>query len=267
MRLVTKCTKKLLKKIRKNDDVKAVVLRINSPGGSALVSDKILREVKRTQETKPVVVSFGDVAASGGYYIAASANKIVAEATTITGSIGVFGAIPNAHELMTDWGINSEQVSTNKNAFEYSVFEPMSESYRERMQDQIGEVYETFVNHVVEGRNMTFEEVDAVGGGRVWSGLEAKEAGLVDEIGGVDRAIEIAAELAGVESFGLKKYPKYKSAFEAALEDLKGAKVDLVNDAIREELGEDLYIRLQQVRKIQNMQGVQARVPYLMHIE
>ncbi|MEP5829123.1 MAG: signal peptide peptidase SppA, partial [Maribacter dokdonensis] len=154
-------------KAREDDKVKAIVLRVNSPGGSALTSDIIWREVELAKKVKPVIVSMGNVAASGGYYIAAGANKIFAEPTTITGSIGVFGTVPNLTELADNVGINAEQVGTNKNAVEYSLFEPMQESFKNQVQESIEETYETFLQRVSQGRGMTMAQVDSVAQGRV----------------------------------------------------------------------------------------------------
>nr|WP_297915119.1 signal peptide peptidase SppA [uncultured Allomuricauda sp.] len=230
-----------LQKAVKNDAVKAIVLRVNSPGGSALVSDIIWREVEITKKSKPVVVSFGNVAASGGYYIGVAADKIYAEPTTVTGSIGVFGTIPNINALADKVGINAEQVGTNQNSVDYSFFEPMTESFRAVIKEGIEETYNTFLERVASGRNMTPDEVDAIAQGRVWSGLEAQKIGLVDELGGLDDAVEGAAQLAGIEYYGIRKYPKYKSGFEKFMEDISGAKSKMAATVIEEELGADAY--------------------------
>ena len=218
-------------KAREDDKVKAIVLRVNSPGGSALTSDIIWREVELAKKVKPVIVSMGNVAASGGYYIAVGANKIFAEPTTITGSIGVFGTVPNLTELADNVGINAEQVGTNKNAVEYSLFEPMQESFKNQVQESIEETYETFLQRVSQGRGMTMAQVDSVAQGRVWSGTEALEIGLVDELGNLDDAISAAAEMAEIDTYGVKKFPKYKSGFERFMEDLEGASVKIKDNA------------------------------------
>nr|MDJ0647030.1 signal peptide peptidase SppA [Flavobacteriaceae bacterium] len=173
---------KALKKVRKDKNIKAVVLRVNSPGGSALASDLIWRELELTKAEKPLVVSMGNLAASGGYYIACNANKIYAEPSTITGSIGVFGMIPNIKQFADNIGINAEQVGTNKQSTGYSVFEPMSEAFHKVTKEGVEAIYETFVNRVAAGRNMTFAQVDSIAQGRVWSGKEAVANGLVDEL-------------------------------------------------------------------------------------
>ena len=258
---------KALKKARENDNIKAVVLRVNSPGGSSLVSDIILREVALTKAVKPVVVSYGDVAASGGYYISVASDKIFAEPTTITGSIGVFGTIPNAHELATDIGINAEQVGTNKNSLDYSIFEPMSDAFRAQVKEGIEEVYTTFINHVADGRAMTPEAVDAVAQGRVWSGVEAVEVGLVDELGGLDDAITAAAQLAELEEYGIRKYPRYKSEFERLMGDLSSAKSTFISSMVKEELGDETFEALQSLKSMTEQKGIQARMPYQLNIK
>jgi len=258
---------KALKKARENDNIKAVVLRVDSPGGSSLVSDIILREVILTKAVKPVVVSYGNVAASGGYYISVAADKIFAEPTTITGSIGVFGTIPNMHELSTDIGVNAEQVGTNKNSLDYSVFEPMSDNFRRQVQESIEQTYTTFVNYVADSRDMTFEEVDAIAQGRVWSGAEALQIGLVDELGGMDAAIQAAAELAEIDEFGILKYPRYKSDFEKFMEDFSSAKTEFLSRTIKEELGEETYTTLKSLKNMTQRQGIQVRLPYDLNIK
>ncbi|WP_282049239.1 signal peptide peptidase SppA [Maribacter aquivivus] len=254
-------------KAREDDKVKAIVLRVNSPGGSALTSDIIWREVALTKKVKPVVVSMGNVAASGGYYIAAGADKIFAEPTTITGSIGVFGTVPNMTELAGDIGINAEQVGTNKNAVEYSLFEPMQESFKNQIQESIEETYQTFLQRVSEGRNMTMAQVDSVAQGRVWSGTEALEVGLVDELGNLDDAIEAAAELASLSSYGIKKFPKYKSGFERFMEDLEGASLQIKENLLKDEIGDEAYKVLKELQSFKEQKGIQARMPFALDIK
>lgn len=256
-----------LQKVRDDDKIKAVVLRVNSPGGSSLVSDIIWREVELTRQKKPVVVSFGDVAASGGYYIAAAADRIVAEPTTITGSIGVFGTIPNISALGEDIGINAEQVGTNANSMDYSIFEPMSESFRNQIEESIEKTYETFVGRVAEGRKRSFDEIDAIAQGRVWSGVDAQKNGLVDELGGIGKALKIAAELAEISDYSVRKYPRYKSDFELLMEDLSSAKTKLMASMIKEEIGLEAYETLQNLKKMTENQGIQARMPYELNIK
>ncbi|WP_324023720.1 signal peptide peptidase SppA [Maribacter sp. BPC-D8] len=254
-------------KAREDEDVKAIVLRVNSPGGSALTSDIIWREVALAKKVKPVIVSMGNVAASGGYYIAAGADKIFAEPTTITGSIGVFGTVPNMTELAGDIGINAEQVGTNKNAVEYSLFEPMQESFKNQIQESIEETYQTFLQRVSEGRNMTMAQVDSVAQGRVWSGTEALEVGLVDELGNLDDAIEAAAELASLSSYGIKKFPKYKSGFERFMEDLEGASLQIKENLLKDEIGDEAYKVLKELQSFKEQKGIQARMPFALDIK
>ncbi|MDT0621066.1 signal peptide peptidase SppA [Croceitalea vernalis] len=256
-----------LKKARDNDNIKAIVLRVDSPGGSALVSDIIWREIELTKEKKPVVVSFGNVAASGGYYIAAGADKIFAEPTTITGSIGVFGTVPNMTELADNIGINAEQVGTNANSVDYSLFEPMTDSFRNQILEGIENTYDTFLERVAAGRSMTVEDVNEIAQGRVWSGVDAKSLGLVDEIGNLDDAIEAAAKMVELENFGIRKYPKYKSDFERLMDDLGSAKASIGEAFVKEELGNELYQSLKEIKEMSKQRDIQARMPYTLNIK
>ncbi|MCK5442653.1 MAG: signal peptide peptidase SppA [Maribacter sp.] len=258
---------KAIIKARDDENVKAIVLRVNSPGGSALTSDIIWREVEIAKEKKPVVVSMGNVAASGGYYIAAGADKIFAEPTTITGSIGVFGTIPNIKGLSDNIGINAEQVGTNKNSVEYSVFEPMSDTFRSVIQESIEEIYETFLDRVAQGRNITIAQADSLAQGRVWSGVDAKKIGLVDELGNLDDAIAAAADLAGTENYSIIKFPKYKTGLEKFMEDLGGVKSKIGQGFIKEEIGEETYDILKQVKSAMKQKGIQARMPFVLDIK
>lgn len=253
-----------LKKIREDKNIKAVVLRINSPGGSALASDLIWREIEITKKVKPVVVSMGNLAASGGYYIACNANKIFAEPTTITGSIGVFGAIPNMTGLAGKMGINAEQVSTNKGA-NYSVFEPLSNEFHDYIKGSIDEIYQTFISHVAQGRKMTTAEVDSIGQGRVWTGKEAKEIGLVDELGGLDDAIAYTAKLVKLEKYKTTLYPRYKKDFKDAFSGNPFMKFK--EELIIQEMGEENYKLYKTLQSFQNMKGAQARLPFVFEIK
>ncbi|WP_372974811.1 signal peptide peptidase SppA [Muriicola sp.] len=257
---------KALIRAREDKKVKAVVLRVNSPGGSALTSDIIWREVVLTRKEKPVVVSMGDVAASGGYYIAAGADKILAEPTTITGSIGVFGTIPNISELAKNLGINAEQVETNRNSTEYSLFEPMSPEFRGVVTESIENTYQTFLQRVAEGRKMSMQRADSLAQGRVWSGTEALQLGLVDQLGGLDDAIAEAAALADISSFSVRRYPRYKSNFEMLMEDLSGASERARENLLKSELGEEGYLLYREVRNAVRQKGVQARLPFSLTI-
>lgn len=256
-----------LKKAREDDDVKAIVLRVNSPGGSALTSDIIWREVELTKKIKPVIVSMGDVAASGGYYIAAGANKIFAETTTITGSIGVFGTIPNGTELAKNIGINAEQVGTNKNAVDYSFFEPMTDEFRNVVQEGVEDTYQTFLSRVAEGRNISIAQVDSMAQGRVWSGTDAKRIGLIDELGGLNDAVKAAAEMVNLSNYKTKDYPKYKSGLEQFMEDFGGATSKVKQQLIKEELGDEAYRVLNELKAGIHQKGVQAKMPFILTIK
>lgn len=258
---------KALIKAREDKNVKAIVLRVNSPGGSALTSDIIWREVELAKKVKPVVVSMGNVAASGGYYIAVGANKIFAEPTTITGSIGVFGMVPNISELAKDIGVNAEQVGTNAKSVDYSLFEPMSEAFRNQVQESIKDTYTTFLERVAQGRGISIAQADSLAQGRVWSGVDAKRIGLVDELGTLEDAINAAAELAKIDTYGIRKYPKYKSGFERFIEDLEGASIQLKNKIIADEIGEESYRVLKDLKSSMEQKGVQARMPFILNIK
>ena len=198
----------------KSKRVKAIVLRINSPGGSAMISDILWNALEDAKKKKPLVVSMGNVAASGGYYIACNANTIFADPMTVTGSIGVFATIPNIKGFTDDIGIKAEHVMTHKNAVGYSPFEPISPGFRKSALEGIEHVYDTFKQRVADGRNLSLEEVEALAQGRVWTGLQAKENGLVDELGGLGAAIEAAAVLAEIEEYNLTSYPKIETDFD-----------------------------------------------------
>ncbi|RIV38159.1 signal peptide peptidase SppA [Flagellimonas lutimaris] len=250
-----------------NESVKAIVLRVNSPGGSALVSDIIWREMQLAKKEKPMVVSFGNVAASGGYYIGVGGDKIFAEPTTITGSIGVFGTIPNVNELAENIGVNAEQVGTNKNSVDYSFFEPMTDSFRSVMQESIEETYETFLDRVSQGRNIPVERVNEIAQGRVWSGVDAQALGLVDELGTLDDAITAAAEMAGLKDYGIRKYPKYKSGFERFMEDFGSVKTKIGESIIQEEIGSEAYEILKEFKHFTKQEGIQAKMPFSLNVK
>ncbi|MCK4561752.1 MAG: signal peptide peptidase SppA [Flavobacteriaceae bacterium] len=255
---------KALKKARKSSNVKAIVLRVNSPGGSALASDIIWRELELTKKEKPLVVSMGNLAASGGYYIACNADRIVAEPTTITGSIGVFGAIPNMSELAGRIGINAEQIGTNKQSIGYSAFEPINKDFYKVTKEGVEYVYTTFVDKVAAGRNMTFAEVDSIAQGRVWTGKEALENGLVDELGSLEDAINIAADLAGVETYKVRNYPSY----EKDLKDIfKGPFASIKASILEDELGIENYQIYKSIKQFSELKGVQTRLPFLLEIK
>lgn len=257
-----------LKAARNNDKVKAIVLRINSPGGSALTSDIIWREIELTKKVKPVIVSMGDVAASGGYYIACNANRIFAEPGTITGSIGVFGMIPNFKKVADKFGVNAEAVTTHENALGYSVFEEMSPKYKETLTESIEIIYDTFIGRVATGRNMTKEQVDELGQGRVWTGTMAKESGLVDELGSLDDAIAYAADLVKSTDYRISLYPEYKTELGELFRKLLGVSMQSAQqDAIKNEIGTENYELLQRMNYLKQSKGVQALLPYHLNIK
>ncbi|GLB48987.1 signal peptide peptidase SppA [Neptunitalea lumnitzerae] len=259
---------KALREARENDDVQGIVLRVNSPGGSALASDIIWREVQVTQSVKPVYVSMGNYAASGGYYISCGAEKIFAEPNTITGSIGVFGLLPNIKELANNWGINSQQVGTNKSSNGYSIFQGLTEEKRTEIQESIENFYKTFVNKVAKGRNMTFEEVDAVARGRVWSGTDALDKGLVDELGGLNATIEALANDKDITEYSIETYPKYENI--TSLETLLGrfaSSSTLAEEQLEKELGTETYTILKKLNELNQLKGIQARLPYELDIK
>ena len=253
-----------IRKARRDSTIKAIVLRINSPGGSAYGSEVIWREVQLASEVKPVIASMSDVAASGGYYIAAAADTIMADRTTITGSIGIFGVIPNIGELLNDKiGITQDVVNTNAHSDVLSLTRPMTSFEKGLLQNFIERGYDTFIGRVAEGRGMNKKEVDEVGQGRVWAAENAKENGLVDVYGGITDAIELAAEMADLENYRITALPKLKDPFEELLKDLSGSARMWV---LEKELGE--YAKIyQQLNDVKNTRGVLARIPYDISIE
>lgn len=254
-----------IQKAREDEKIKAVVLRVNSPGGSALASELIWREIELTKKVKPVIVSMGDLAASGGYYIAANADKIIAEPTTITGSIGVFGTLPNFKNLADDMGINAEQVTTNTNAVTYSVFEPLNENQHRYIKEGVIDVYSLFTKRVAEGRNLTAAQVEEIAQGRVWTGNDALERGLVDELGGLDLALEYAAEAAEIEDYKIKEFPVFEKNLDEMLQAFGLAKAK--EQILTEELGEENYKLLKEVKRLSEKNGVQLLFPFSTEIK
>ena len=207
-----------LRKLKDDNDVKAVVLRVNSPGGSAFASEQIWHAVKELKTKKPVIVSMGDYAASGGYYISCVADTIVAEPTTLTGSIGIFGIIPNVKGLTDKIGLSYDVVKTNKYADFGNIMRPFNEDERSLLQMMITEGYDTFVSRCAEGRHMTKEAIEKIAEGRVWTGETAKKLGLVDELGGIDKALDIAVAKAGIEGYTVVSYPAKQDFFSSLLD-------------------------------------------------
>lgn len=257
---------KMLRKIRRDKTIKAVVLRVNSPGGSVLASENILREITLCREAgKPVIVSMGDVAASGGYYIACQADSIFAEPTTITGSIGVFGIIPILQNtLRNKLGITADTVRTQRYSAFGTPFFDFSPDESRLLQAQIDRIYADFLERVAKGRKMTPEQVNEIAQGRVWTGKKARDIGLVDDIGGLDRALKSAAQRAGIEKYRVVEYPTTKTPIERLMDKI--TRTTDPDDEVRtwmmrSELGE-LYPVYQMLRDARKNQGIQARLPY-----
>ena len=256
---------KLFKEVRNNDDIKTVVFRINSPGGSALASDEIWREVKLTNQVKKVIVSMGDVAASGGYYVAAPAYKIFAEPTTITGSIGVFGMIPYTGKMFENYlGITFDRASTNAHAG-MSLNRKLTPKELESIQLEVDEIYDQFLGRVAEGRKMTKEQVNVIARGRVWTGADAKKIGLVDELGGLNDAIAFAAKQANIKEPKVEYFPHNKSN---ELFDF----IDMINEenegafSKNTTIPSELLTYYNQLKKIESLTGIQMKLPYEIRI-
>ncbi|QRX64586.1 signal peptide peptidase SppA [Dysgonomonadaceae bacterium zrk40] len=252
-----------IEKLRKDEDIKAVVFRINSGGGSAYASEQIWKAISDLKKEKPVVVSMGDVAASGGYYIACNANSIVAQPTTLTGSIGIFGMIPNIEGTAEKVGISTDVVKTNEFGDFGNITRPFNEQEKQLMQNMIERGYDLFLTRCAEGRNMPKDSLARYAEGRVWTGNQAKEIGLVDELGGIERAIEIAAEMANLgKSYVVFEYPKMRTMIEELLDR---STEDLAARTVKEYLGEsfELFMLLRDIRE---QDYIQARLPYELNI-
>ena len=254
---------KAIREIKDNDDIKAVVLRVNSPGGSALASDIIWHELEVLKQKKPLIVSFSNVAASGGYYIACGAEKIFAQPTTITGSIGVFGLLPNLEKAVNDIGITSEVVSTNKNAFEASVTRGASAEIKNMALQSVEETYKNFVNRVSAGRKMSFDKVDAIGQGRVWSAKDAVEIGLVDKIGGINDAISYTVNKYEIDDYSIVSYPENENSIEQILESLSS---DVRISLLKWQIGEEALNILEYANSQNFKTSIQAKMPYKLNI-
>ena len=257
-------TAKAIKTAREDKNVKAIVLRVNSPGGSALASDVIWRETVLAKEEKPLIVSMGDYAASGGYYIACAADSIVANPTTLTGSIGVFGMIPNLQKLYKNkLGISIDTVNTNKHA-DMGMNRALTKFEEDKIQKSVVDIYTTFITHVGEGRNMSTAAVDEIGQGRVWTGYDAKDIGLIDTYGGLEKAIEIAVYLAEIEDYRIISLPKKKDPFAELAQKFGGE--TSISDLVMLKLG----LKTELTNPIENLlkrDKIQARIPFIMELK
>ncbi len=256
---------KYIKELQEDKKVKAVVLRINSPGGSANASDEILFELQQLKKKKPLIVSFGDYAASGGYYIAMAADKIYSEPNTLTGSIGVFGVLPYFKDIANKNGVRSDIVSTNANSAYYSSLHGLTPYGVNLMTRSVEGTYKRFVHFVTQNRNKTFEQVDNVGGGRVWSGTRAKEIGLVDELGSLQDAVRFAAQKANLKSYKVSSYPKEVSAFEQFFSNMN--EDDISAKLIKNKIGKANYEILQQLTDEKLKSEVKMEMPYKINIK
>lgn len=245
-------------KLKNDDNIKAVVFRVNSPGGSAFVSEQIWRQVIELKKVKPIVVSMGDVAASGGYYISCAASKIIAEPNTLTGSIGIFGIFPNVTGLFNKLSLTTDIVKTNTYADLGDMSRPMREDEKVLIQSFVERGYETFLARCADGRGMSKEAINEIGQGRVWTGEQAKERGLVDELGGINKAIETAASLADLSDYSLTYVSGTKDFWKEFIEKQLGeVKVSIVKSVLGDE-----YEYFKNLSNIKTTTGVQARLPY-----
>lgn len=254
---------KAIRKARMDSTIKAIVFRINSPGGSALASDVIWREVVLAKDKKPVIVSMGDLAASGGYYIACAADTIIANPTTLTGSIGVFGIIPDFQKFFNNkLGITFDNVKTNENADYLTITRPMRPYEEMVITRSVNRIYNTFITHVAEGRNLTTDDVDSIGQGRVWSGLDGLRINLVDETGGLRKAVSIAAAMAGLDNYRIISMPAQKDPFTQIMEDLSGNPSEA---KLKAQFG-IFYPFYKEIQYLSTINGVQARMPYTIEV-
>ncbi|MFB6258088.1 MAG: signal peptide peptidase SppA [Flavobacteriales bacterium] len=263
--LGSKTTSEAIRKAREDSSIKAIVMRVNSPGGSALASDRIWREVELTRKEKPFIVSMGDLAASGGYYISCSADRIFASPNTITGSIGVFGMFPHVGDMYKEkLGITFDRVKTNEYADMISSTHPLRTKERKVIRQQIDSTYRQFLQRVAEGRDMAPSEVDSIARGRVWSGKDAKRVGLVDELGGLKEAIAYASDKAGLEDPERKAFPEREDPFQRFMDNFN---TKLKKKVLHATLGQDMhfYRKYRYLRSVSEMKGIQMRMPY--HIE
>lgn len=256
---------KYIKNLQEDESVKAVVLRVNSPGGSANASDEILFALKELKKKKPLVVSFGDYAASGGYYIAMGADKIYSEPNTLTGSIGVFGLMYYFEDIAAKNGIRSDVIATNDNSAYYSPLHGLTPHGKIMMTRGVEGTYKRFVDFVTENRKKTFEQIDAVGGGRIWTGTRAKELGLVDELGTLENAIQFAAQKAGVKNYEVESYPRKKSKFEQIMGDLNEDNISA--KVLQNKIGKENYKTVEQLINMKANSEIKMETPYRLIIK
>ncbi|HTS45889.1 MAG TPA: signal peptide peptidase SppA, partial [Puia sp.] len=256
----------IIRKIRMDKDIKAIVIRINSGGGSALVSENLWREISITRKEKPVVLSFGDVSASGAYYLSCNADSIFAGPCTITGSIGVFSILPNAQKFFKDkLGITFDGVKTAPDADELTMTKPLSDMQKRFIQNEVDSIYYNFKSRVADGRKKTMDYVDSIGQGRVWSGERAVQLGLVDHLGDIQDAVDCAARMANLTDYRLREYPEPKSAIDLLLSRYSKS-VQL--KAVKEDLGDEGFRMYRSIKKVKSMIGsTQARLPVEIDIE
>ncbi|TYK37515.1 signal peptide peptidase SppA [Bacteroides pyogenes] len=253
-----------LRRLKENEDIKAVVLRVNSPGGSAFASEQIWHAVKELKATKPVIVSMGDYAASGGYYISCIADTIVAEPTTLTGSIGIFGMIPNIKELSEKIGITYDVVKTNKYSDIGNIMRPFNEDEKALIQMTVSQGYDTFIARCAEGRGMTKGAIEKIAEGRIWTGETAQKLGLVDELGGIDKALEIAVSKAGIDRYTIISYPKKKDFFSSLFESAPTNYIE--SQLLNSKLGE-YYQSFGLLKNLKEKSAIQARIPFELNMK
>lgn len=253
-----------LRKLKEDKDIKAVVLRINSPGGSAFASEQIWNAVSELKKEKPVIVSMGDYAASGGYYIACNADTIVAEPTTLTGSIGIFGMFPNVKGLTDKVGLSFDVVKTNKYSDFGAMGRPMNNDEKSLMQIMINDGYDLFLTRCSNGRDIKKEDLDKIAQGRVWTGSKAKEIGLVDELGGLDKALEIAIAKANVDAYTVMSYPEKESFFESLMNTNPGnyLRARILNSNVGQ-----MYKQFSILENFEKYDRIQARIPFELNIQ
>lgn len=259
-----------IRQARDDQNTKAIILYVNSPGGSGLASELIHREIELAKKIKPIFVSMGDYAASGGYYISCNANRVFAQNSTITGSIGVFATIPNFKGFVDKLGINDEQVATHANSFFYSYAEEIPENTRKILNESVEQFYKKFVQRVADGRNMTWEQVNEVAQGRVWTGKDALKIGLVDEIGSLDDVITYASKELKLKEYNIISYPEIKLEFKQLLRNKFGVFAkDEIHSIIKDEIGEENYNFLQKIKEQSKIKpySIQAQIPYLIQIK